>query len=168
MRLKYKILLVLGGITMVMFATTKYPLLGIVLLALLFVFLQQKFKRGWVPTDKVIKRIEAFTPSRNYASEEGYQGELQGWLKSEFPKAKVENRTGSSRPDIAIGDIAIEVKGPTDDSAIDSLGTKCLKYTQYYNQLVFVLFDKRYSEDNFAEVMKGIKRHFPNVRVIVK
>ena len=117
---------------------------------------------------QVTKRIEEFQPSKNWSSEEGYHGELQGYLKSKFPNSKVEIQTGASRPDIIIENIAIEIKGPTDDQGINSLGTKCLKYSQYYNNLIIVLFQCSFSESNYREIIEGIRRYFPNVQVVRK
>lgn len=117
---------------------------------------------------RVKDSIKKFEPSREYRNEFGYHTELQGWLKSHFTNAKVELKTGASRPDIIIDNIAIEVKGPTDNSALNTLATKCLKYSQYYEYLVIVLFEPRFSESNYNEIIQGIKRHFRNVEIIRK
>jgi len=117
---------------------------------------------------KVVEATGRFEPSRRYGNEFGYHAELQGWLKSHFPDAKVELQTGSSRPDIVIRDIAIEVKGPTDNQALNTLTTKCLKYSHYYSHLIIVLFEPTFSESNHNEIVNGIKRHFPTVEVIRK
>lgn len=114
------------------------------------------------------KAIQRFEPSRRYGNEFGYHTELQGWLKSRFSNAKVEIRTGASRPDIVVGDVAIEVKGPTDTNALNTLTTKCLKYSRYYNHLIIVLFEPRFSERNYAEILSGIQTNFPQVSVIRK
>jgi len=115
---------------------------------------------------QVVEAIKEFRPSRRYRDEYGYHTELQGWMRSRFPNSKVEILTGASRPDIVIGDIAIEVKGPTDNQALNTLTTKCLKYSQYYRNLIFVLFEESFSERNFNEIMQGVKRYFPHVEVI--
>ena len=117
---------------------------------------------------KVYKYIEEFEPSQKYSEEIGYHAELQGWLKSRFPSAKTEIQTGSSRPDIVIGNVAIEVKGPTDDNDLNSLGTKCLKYSQHYKHMIMVLFEPNFSHRNYDELMKGMKKHFPDIKVIKK
>jgi len=116
----------------------------------------------------VVQAIEEFTPSRRYHNEFPYQAELQGWLKSRFPSSEIEVRRGASRPDIVIEDIAIEVKGPTDNRALETLTTKCLKYSEYYNKVIIVLFEPDFSETNFREIESGIERHFPHVRVVRK
>ncbi|MEM0230628.1 MAG: hypothetical protein QXW07_01275 [Candidatus Woesearchaeota archaeon] len=118
--------------------------------------------------NQVVEAIKKFQPSRRYENEFGYHIELQGWLKSYFQNAKVELQTGASRPDIVIGDIAIEVKGPTDNQALDTLTTKCLKYSNYYNHLIIVLFQPIFSESNYVEIVSGIRKYFPHVEVIRK
>lgn len=117
---------------------------------------------------RIIESIKKFTPSRKYGNEFGYHTELQGWLKSHFNNAVVEVQTGASRPDIVIGNIAIEVKGPTDNQALNTLTTKCLKYSQHYTNLIIVLFEPIFSESNYNEIVNGLKRSFPNVEVIRK
>lgn len=118
--------------------------------------------------NRVVQAIGDFEPSRHYHNEFPYQVELQGWLKSRFPTSKIETQTGASTPDIVIEDIAIEVKGPTDNRALDTLTTKCLKYSQYYSKIILVLFEPEFSESNFREIEAGIQQHFPHVHVIRK
>lgn len=117
---------------------------------------------------RVVKEIEVFRPSRRYHNEFSYQTELQGWLKSKFPSSRIEIQTGASRPDIVIEDIAIEVKGPTDNRALDTLTTKCLKYSGHYRTVILALFEPVFSESNFREIEAGIKRIFPHVFVVRK
>ena len=117
---------------------------------------------------RVSESIENFRPSSRYRNEFGYHTELQGWLKAHFPSAEVEIQTGASRPDIIIDDIAIEVKGPTDSQALNTLTTKCLKYSKYYTNIICVLFDPSFTNKNFQEIQEGIVRTFPNVSIIVK
>ena len=117
---------------------------------------------------KIYETIKEFEPSQKYNLEIGYHAELQGWLKCKFPNAKAEVQTYSSRPDIVIGNVAIEVKGPTTDDSLDTIGSKCLRYTQYYNHLIFVLFCPSFSENKYKELMEGMKKHFPDIKVIKK
>jgi hypothetical protein len=118
--------------------------------------------------NRVVRAIKEFAPSRRYHNEFSYQTELQGWLKSRFPSSRIEIQTGASRPDIVIEDIAIEVKGPTDNRALDTLTTKCLKYSAYYKTVVLVLFEPEFSESNFREIEAGIERVFRHVFIIRK
>lgn len=117
--------------------------------------------------DEIIKAIEEFRPSRRHRDESGYHFELQGWLSSRFPNSKVELQTGGSRPDIVIGKIAIEVKGPTDDRAVKTLAEKYVKYLNYYENLIYVLFEPCYSERKFKDIREGIEKD-TRVKIIIK
>ena len=117
---------------------------------------------------QVIESIEQFEPSRIYHNEFGYHVELQGWLKKEFPNTSFEKTTGASRPDIVIDDIAIEVKGPTYTKDLKTLSDKCVRYSNYYNNLILVLFEPSFSEELFLEMATGIERVFPHVKIIRK
>jgi hypothetical protein len=118
--------------------------------------------------NSVKKTIDEFRPSMRYENELGYHAELVGCLKSKFPSLKMEEQIGSSRPDITIEDIAIEIKGPTGNKALDSLTTKCLKYLQHYPHLLVVLFEPFFNEGHFREIERGLKDKFPNVTIIRK
>ena len=96
------------------------------------------------------------------------RAELSGCLKHEFKISEIELQTGTSRPDIVIGDIAIEVKGPTTNEALNTLATKIFKYSHYYKHMIIVLFKPQFSERNYNELVAGIKRRYPEVEVIRK
>jgi len=117
----------------------------------------------------VIDAIHQFHPSRKYPNEQGYHIELQGWLKREFTGAEMEHQTGSSRPDIVIDRcIAIEVKGPTRYQDLTTIADKCNRYLQYYDNLVFVLFEVEVYDRRYAEWLKGIEGQYPNVKIVRK
>jgi hypothetical protein len=97
-----------------------------------------------------------------------YHTELQGYLKAKFPEALFEFQIGASRPDIVIGDIAIEVKGPTRSQDLDTLARKCMKYGQHYQHLTMVLFEPQFSQNEFTETETGLKKYFPQVELITK
>jgi hypothetical protein len=117
---------------------------------------------------ELVLKINQFNSSKKWTYEEGYQAELQGYLKREFTNSVVEVQTGASRPDIVINDIAIEIKGPTDNAALLTLGSKCVKYLQHYRKLIIVLFDPIYSEAEYNETIGGIRQRFKDVEIIVK
>ncbi|HLC46822.1 MAG TPA: hypothetical protein VJI75_03700 [Candidatus Nanoarchaeia archaeon] len=129
-----------------------------------------KYLRNKLPDtiQQILKEIDSFTPSKNWHSEEGYQGELQGHLKHKFPTSRVEVQVGASRPDIVIDNVAIEIKGPTDDNAINSLPAKCIKYTKQYDYLIIVLFNPSFSKRNYHEIMSGIKKLHSHVEILIK
>ena len=119
--------------------------------------------------NKVVQAIKEFKPFRQYKNEFPYQLDLARYLKEKFPNVVIEQQKGSSRPDIVVGDdIAIEVKGPTDNNALNTLTTKCLKYSGHYQHLIIVLFEPTFSEGNYNEIIEGMKRSFPEVKVVRK
>jgi hypothetical protein len=117
---------------------------------------------------KIVDTIIRFKPIRKWENEDGYHKELLGYLRHDFPDIKYEFQKGSSRPDLVFKNIAIELKGPTDNAALDTLTTKCLKYSKYYDHLIIVLFEPRFSERHFQEIHEGINQYFPHVIIIRK
>ncbi len=118
--------------------------------------------------NQVINHIENFESSIKWKSEEGYHAELQGYLKNHFPNAEVEVQTGASRPDIVIDNIAIEIKGVTDNSALNSIAGKIFKYSNYYDYIIIVIFEKNFSEPYFNEILAQVDIKYPNVKIIIK
>lgn len=118
---------------------------------------------------KVTNSIEEFEPTKDWGNENNYHIELLGWLKREFPDiVEYEVQSGASRPDLVIKEIAIEIKGPTDSQALNTLASKLLRYEQYYTNTIIVLFECNFSEQLFKEIQNGIDRHFQNVKIIRK
>lgn len=117
---------------------------------------------------RVIDTIEKFHPTKAWGNEDSYHKELQGFLRAFFPDTKFEVQTGASRPDIIIENIAIEIKGPTDSAALVTLADKCMRYSHYYQNMIIVLFEPNFSDGRFKEFNKGMERHFPHVKIIVK
>jgi hypothetical protein len=117
---------------------------------------------------RVIDAIEKFHATKKWGNENDYHKELLGYLRVHFPYTKFEVQTGSSRPDLVIEDIAIEIKGPTDTQALTSLADKCLRYSGYYQNMIIVLFEPQYSKERFNELRKGLARFVPHVKIIPK
>ena len=120
--------------------------------------------------DKVVDEIEKLKlPKRQLKREESYHLSLYVWLKKSFPSAKIEEQRGGARPDISIDDIAIEVKGPTKNPDLNSIANKCLIYPQYFpDGLIVVLFAVNVHDRRYNEWLKGMRKSFPDVRVIRK
>ena len=117
--------------------------------------------------NRVVNAIEGFEPSQKWEREDGYHGELQGWLKKEFPQSRVEIQRGSSRPDILIDEIAIEVKGPTGLNALESCANKCMRYLEHFEAgLIIVLFDVFVKGRYYEEWRAAMSRQYPDVVVI--
>ncbi|MBE8538940.1 hypothetical protein [Geoglobus acetivorans] len=118
--------------------------------------------------NQVIEEIKEFRPVKYYQNERSYQNELYQWLKAKFQDVKIEEQRGSSRPDIVVGDIAIEVKGPTGFKELQSIADKLLRYSRHFNHVIVVLFDVTVNPTRYDEWVNGLRERFPEVTVIRK
>ena len=125
---------------------------------------QQKQKQKLI--SKLIFEIENFKPSRLYDKEIFYQIELVGYLKNKFPNVDIEKQKGSSRPDIVVDDISIEIKGPTKTEDLKTIADKCMRYVQHFNEIIIVLFNVNVNKQMYDEWEKGINKNFPNINII--
>jgi len=113
------------------------------------------------------KTIREFFPMRRYDKEIYYQDTLASFLKSKFPDTKIEVFRGSTRPDIVVKGIAIEIKGPTHDRDLITIADKCLRYKQYFpNGMVCVLFSVNVNQHRYEDWLKGMNKNHPDVVVI--
>ncbi len=71
-----------------------------------------------------------------------------------------ERKTRSSRPDIIIDNVAIEIKGPTDMDDLRSIPDKIMRYTSHYDVLIIVLYDLRVNTNKhgYLEWEEGIEK----------
>jgi len=118
--------------------------------------------------NRVADAIRAYRPPKPLRDEYAYQMGLHGYLEHEFSGTQVEVQRGHSRPDLVIGDIAIEVKGPTDTMALQTVPDKAMRYMQKFKHLVVVLFEPQFNEGRYNEWLQGMKFKFPEVIVIRK
>ncbi len=116
----------------------------------------------------IAEAIGRFRPARAYREESFYQVELAGFLKHRFPDVAIEVQEGGARPDIVIGDTAIEIKGPTAYRDLATIFDKCVRYTRGWNHLIVVLFAVEVGEAQYEEWERSLKKHFPDVAVIKK
>ena len=115
------------------------------------------------------KYIREFKPFRRYYKEIFYQDNLASWLRSKFRDTEIEIQRGSSRPDIVVNNVAIEIKGPTSQRDLDSIPSKCMRYSQHFdNRIIVVLFDVQVGQRYFEEWEKGLRETYPDVVVIRK
>lgn len=107
---------------------------------------------------EVAKCIRDFKPLKNYRSEYPFQAELTQWLKSRFPDTNIEVQRGSSRPDIVVNGIAIEVKGPTWDEDLVTIADKLMRYSQWFPKgIIIALFSVHVNPHRYEEWFKSIK-----------
>ena len=113
------------------------------------------------------KTIREFVPMRWYDKEIYYQDSLASFLKSKFPTTRIEVTRGTTRPDIVVRGVAIEIKGPTYDKDLLTIADKCLRYTRYFpDGMICVLFNVNVNEHRYKDWLKGMNDHHPNVKVI--
>lgn len=119
--------------------------------------------------NRIWNELESFRPAKNGLKREyNYQLNLYGWLKRSFPSAKIEEQKGSSRPDITIDDIAIEIKGPTTREGLVTIADKINRYSQYYSRVFLVLFDVNVSDKFYNEWQRGIINNYKDKVIIVR
>jgi len=118
----------------------------------------------WKKEDKlfcdILEVIRIFTPSKVWEREEPYHLELQGCLRTRFRQSRIEVQTASSRPDIVIDHIAIEVKGPTYDGDLETIPEKCEKYLKHWKRLILVFFEPRYSDEKWNELIRPLPKQY--------
>jgi hypothetical protein len=119
--------------------------------------------------EQVVSEIKSFYPSGRHNYELPYQMELYRFLKEKFPRSGIEKTRGSSRPDITIEGIGIEVKGPTRVEDIQTIMEKCARYCSSHPKgVIIVLFDNQVPQWRYGDWLKGMGNHFPEVIVISK
>lgn len=125
-------------------------------------------KKGIKKIKEIVGYIENFKPSRNYKNEFGYHIELQGYLKGRYAQSMIEVQRGSSRPDIVIDSIAIEVKGPTHSKDLVTIPDKILRYSKYYDHIIVVLFNVSVNKRRYNEWLDGITKHYNSQVTIIR
>ncbi len=119
----------------------------------------------------ILKAIHEYKPQRKYYQEILYQDTLATHLSSKLPgrDVRIEKQRGSSRPDIIVDNVAIEIKGPTNQQGLDSVPSKCMRYKMHFpGGLIVVLFDVQVNDYYYNEWEKGLKRTHSDVIIIRK
>ena len=148
---------------------TRIIILIFILLVFLFIvywIYKKKAKRKLI--NQIIQNISHFKSFREYGEEFPYQIDLARYLKHYFHSTEIEVQRGSSRPDIVIDNIAIEIKGPTNNEDLRTLADKCMRYLQHFNKLIIVLFEVCVTDEFYSDWEKILKKTFPEVILIKK
>ncbi len=90
---------------------------------------------------KLENNIRWFKPLKKYDKEESYHTWLYAYLQHFYPNLEIEKSIEYSRPDIVIDNIAIEIKWPTNMSALKTLPDKINQYLNKWDYLFIVLYD---------------------------
>jgi hypothetical protein len=118
--------------------------------------------------ERSIHAIEGYSPTTVYPDSERYRAEMGAYLRENLSGHTVEVHDHWSKPPIVIDTIAVDVKGPADDHALETLSTNCLQYARSYRSLIVVLFDRRFSSDHYDDMIAKLEGIFQNVTVILK
>jgi hypothetical protein len=130
----------------------------VVSVALFVWWLRERRKKQEEAFYRVVDTIKVFKYYPTFREERPYQAMLYGYLIGKGFEVKWEVGTGASRPDLVIEGIAIEVKGPTDSMALQTLSHKIMKYSNHYRFLVVVLFDCICSKYTLDETLMGVAK----------
>lgn|GEM_PF-2410903 len=117
---------------------------------------------------ELIKAIKEFQPIKHFDREDLYHTTLFTYLQEKIPaEIGFEKQRGRSIPDIEVGDIAIEVKGPTDKQGLQTIADKMLRYPLHYKYIIIVLFDVDVYEPFYKEWYEAVMRkHEGQVTII--
>jgi NADH:ubiquinone oxidoreductase subunit K len=108
---------------------------------------------------QVVDAIKKFKYCTRFNEEEPYHAMLYGYLVGiGFKDIKYIPITGWARPDMAIRDIVIEVKGPVVPNSLQTLADKVMRYSDHYSYFIVVLFEPRYGDDTLNRTMNGLDR----------
>lgn len=134
-------------------------------------------KYTWFPAsakDEQILRVKnwilSFNPKKDYELEADYHNELFHWLKHKDPQTISKQQRGSAIPDIVIGDVAIEVKGPTENRDLGTIPDKSWRYLgedDPYSFLFIVLFKPRFTDDHFHVILRQLKYQYPSRSAVI-
>jgi hypothetical protein len=118
---------------------------------------------------ELINVIRGYQPIKFFKNEELYHTNLYTYLCEKIPgDIGFEVQRGSSRPDIVVGDIAIEIKGPTDNQGLVTIADKINRYSQHFEHIIVVLFDVQTLERFYNEWHEGIKRQYGDLVTIIR
>jgi len=118
--------------------------------------------------DKIVQEIELYQHPRNELKEYHYQIGLHGCLKHAIPTTEFELLRGSARPDIVVGNIAIEIKGPTRVQDLQTIADKIGRYLNQFDKLIIVLFNVQVPVKYLNDYLKGTKLYKDEVNDRIK
>lgn len=118
---------------------------------------------------ELVKVIEEFHPIKQFKNEELYHTNLYTYLCEKIPGTiGFEEQRGRSRPDIIVGDIAIEVKGPTNNQGLITIADKINRYSQHFDYILVVLFEIEVYEKFYQEWYESIMSHYEDQVTIIR
>lgn len=135
-------------------------------------------KDGTVPSEaiqneEIITRltglIKDYQPIKSLKNELLYHTNLYTYLCEKIPEeVRFEEQKGSSRPDISVGNIAIEIKGPTDNQGLITIADKINRYSLHFDHLIVVLFEVEVLDRFYGEWYHGIMQQYGDQVTIIR
>lgn len=119
---------------------------------------------------QIVEKINTFSPpKRNPKVEMDYQLMLYGYLKASYPDIQIEEQRGSSRPDLSIGNVGIEIKGPTYHQELQTIADKLLRYPHLFKDgIIIVLYNVQVNGRFYDEWKQGVLFKYPSAVIIRK
>jgi hypothetical protein len=118
---------------------------------------------------ELTSKINEYQPIKPFKNEELYHTNLYTYLCEKIPgEIGFEVQRGSSRPDIVVGDIAIEIKGPTDNQGLITVADKINRYSQHFEHIIVVLFEVQTLDRFYNEWYEGIIQHYEGLVTIIR
>lgn len=118
---------------------------------------------------ELINIIKEYRPIKPFRNELLYHTNLYTFLCEKISnEIKFEEQRGSSRPDIVVDDIAIEIKGPTDRGGLITIADKINRYSQFFDHIIVVLFEVEVYERFYYEWHDGIMKQYENQVTIIR
>jgi len=118
---------------------------------------------------ELINKIGEYQPIKPFKNELLYHTNLYTYLCEKIPEEiGFEEQRGSSRPDIVVGDIAIEIKGPTDRQGLITIADKINRYSQHFDHVIVVLFEVEIYDRYYQEWYEGIINQYQNQVTIIR
>jgi len=114
-----------------------------------------------ITCEEIVNEIHRFNSISkiDLKNEKHFHTQLTQWLRYPFGNnVKYEWQIESSRPDIVIGNTAIEIKGPTKIKDMRSLFDKIIRYQEYWENIIVVLFEVEMSDKRFDDYKGAIER----------
>lgn len=118
---------------------------------------------------ELINVIKEYRPIKPFRNEILYHTNLYTFLCEKISnEIKFEEQRGSSRPDIVVDNIAIEIKGPTDRGGLITIADKINRYSQFFDHIIVVLFEVEVFERFYYEWYDGIMKQYENQVTIIR
>jgi len=118
---------------------------------------------------RIIKLLEEFEPRKRYEDEEMYEEVISTYLERDFSR-QIEHqfRIGSTRVDLKVGKIGIEIKRLTSINELNRLVGQITAYKSFFDHIIVVVFNVGVSKREILSVDDRMKELGLPVTMIIK